>query len=334
MVSRCGSVPALHVAVAGAAAASLLLAVVLMALSSTVHAGTETGEFCPTCPDWTDLDGWLAKKDAYERSQQNGITDPQPATKTAVVEKPEPVYPDSSILTAPGASIDGWVLLDSRSPADYQKGHLPGARNLYWKDTLNGDELNLDATEEALCRDGLNRSDKILIYGDDQDAAYLFWMLSYLGHQNLSLLDGGYDAARSAGMAKETAEPIIPPSNYTIKLIPNLLVNQSNLGPLLNESTVQILDARDFSDYGLAKLTSRALPFEADKLYDNTRVKDAATLDDLLERRSLDRNSTQLVYGTPDAYALFFGLELMGYNATLLQGDWWMETDLTVSNVR
>src|SRR5512139_1297628 len=40
-----------------------------LVFSSTVLAGTENGEFCPTCPDWTDLDGWQAKKDAYEQSQ-------------------------------------------------------------------------------------------------------------------------------------------------------------------------------------------------------------------------------------------------------------------------
>ena len=26
-------------------------------LAMTAMAGTETGEFCPTCPDWTNLDG-------------------------------------------------------------------------------------------------------------------------------------------------------------------------------------------------------------------------------------------------------------------------------------
>jgi len=40
-----------------------------LVLSSTIMAGTENGEFCPTCPDWTDLEGWQAKKDAYEQSQ-------------------------------------------------------------------------------------------------------------------------------------------------------------------------------------------------------------------------------------------------------------------------
>ena len=47
-----------------------LLAVFFLSfLTISAMAGTETGEFCPTCPDWTNLDGWLAKKDAYERAQ-------------------------------------------------------------------------------------------------------------------------------------------------------------------------------------------------------------------------------------------------------------------------
>jgi hypothetical protein len=42
-----------------------------LVLSAPVLAGTENGEFCPTCPDWNDLDGWLAKKAAYDQEQQN-----------------------------------------------------------------------------------------------------------------------------------------------------------------------------------------------------------------------------------------------------------------------
>ena len=42
-----------------------------LVLSAPVLAGTETGEFCPTCPDWSDMDGWLAKKAAYDQEQQN-----------------------------------------------------------------------------------------------------------------------------------------------------------------------------------------------------------------------------------------------------------------------
>ena len=44
-----------------------------LVLSAPVFAGTETGEFCPTCPDWNDMDGWLAKKAAYEQEPQQKI---------------------------------------------------------------------------------------------------------------------------------------------------------------------------------------------------------------------------------------------------------------------
>ena len=43
---------------------------------------------------------------------------------------------------------------------------------------------------------------------------------------------------------------------------------------------------------------------------------------------------TAIVYGTPQAYSLFYSLRLMGYNATLLEGDWWKETKWAVSNVK
>ena len=52
--------------------ASLLAALYLNLILGIALAGTETGEFCPTCPDWTNLDGWLAQKEAYERAQGAG----------------------------------------------------------------------------------------------------------------------------------------------------------------------------------------------------------------------------------------------------------------------
>jgi thiosulfate/3-mercaptopyruvate sulfurtransferase len=81
-------------------------------------------------------------------------------------------------------------------------------------------------------------------------------------------------------------------------------------------------------------LTSAALPLDAPKLYqDNFNIKDAKTLDDILGRR-LDKKKIQLVYGTPQAYSLFYALKLMGYNATLLEGSWWKDTKWDVSVVR
>lgn len=308
-------------------------------------AGTETGEFCPTCPDWTDLEGWLAKKDAYERAQMNGGekhssintnagTDATSKADVAAEEKP-PAYPNAAFITSAMSPFDGLVLLDVREPEDYQSGHIPGARNIYWGDLQDRDTLDPALTESILRKTGINNSDSILIYGgEDEGADFVFWALSYLGHQNLSKLDGGVDAAWSVGIRPEASLPTVGESNYTVHIMPWLQVNKSNNQAILELPQIQILDARDFVDYGKSKFTNISIPLDAEKLYDDSKIKDPQTLGTLLERRDLNKDGVQLVYGTPKAYSLFYGLKLMGYNVTLLEGDWWQKTEWAVSNVK
>jgi thiosulfate/3-mercaptopyruvate sulfurtransferase len=317
---------------------SLFMAVALHCLTGTASAGTETGEFCPTCPDWSNLEGWLAQKEAYERAQQNGHPDRANSTGTSlsIVEKEtEKAYPVPAIITYAGSSMAGRIIVDVRSPEEYRRGHIPGARNVFWKDLIASDSLDPTRAEIALGQAGINSSDHLLIYGgSDEGPAFVFWALSYLGHKNLSLLEGGMEAALAAGIQPETAAQLQRESNYTTSPVTWALVTESSLGSLLNSSHVQILDARDFIEFGRCRLTNASIPFEAEKLRDHEKMRDSADLEDLFGRRGLDRNSTQLVYGTPEAYLLFYGLQLMGYNATLLEGDWWKETKWAVRNVK
>jgi thiosulfate/3-mercaptopyruvate sulfurtransferase len=317
---------------------SLFMAVALHCLTDPASAGTETGEFCPTCPDWSNLEGWLAQKEAYERAQQNGhpaLTNSTGLSVSTAGKEKEKAYPVSSMITYAGSSMAGRIVVDVRSPEDYREGHIPGARNVFWKDLLASDSLDPIRAEIALARAGINSSDPLLIYGgSDEGPAFVFWALSYLGHKNLSLLEGGMEAALAAGIQPETAAQLQWESNYTASPVPWMMATESSLEALLNSSHVQILDARDFIEFGRCHLTKGAIPFEAEKLCDNDKMRDSADLEDLFGRRGLDRNSTQLVYGTPEAYLLFYGLQLMGYNATLLEGDWWEKTKWAVRNVK
>jgi thiosulfate/3-mercaptopyruvate sulfurtransferase len=334
---------------------SLITSITLGALCCTAFAGTETGEFCPTCPDWTNLEGWLAQKDAYEKSQQigayagtsdgnandandannpNNPNNPNNKGSNINIEKGAALYPEQDIIAEAGSFPKGQIILDVRSPEEYRNGHIPGARNIYWKSVQSDGILDPALAENALRKAGINNTDDILICGDsDEGASFMFWALSYLGHRNLSRLDGGMDAAWSAGIKPDTYLPSVRESNYTINIVPWLLVNKSRLETYLKVDNIQVLDARDFADYGRCRLNT-SIPFQPDKLYDDYKIKDVGTLRDLLDMRGLNRNSTQLVYGTPQAYDLFYGLKLMGYNVTVLEGDWWSETNWAVSNVK
>lgn len=322
---------------------SLLAALYINLIMGIALAGTETGEFCPTCPDWTDLDGWLAKKEAYEKAQ--GIGQPvgsqggkinSNAAASLKVDPSANGYPVNKLLTRASIIQKDQVILDVRDSQDYQSGHIPGARSLYWKDMQKGGILDTSLAIEALERAGVNSSDSMLVYGgSDEGEFYAFWALSYLGQKNVSLLDGGADAAWSAGIKKDVSKTTSssPQSNYTARTVPWLLVTPVNLDRLLARSDIQILDARDYTDYGMSMLTN-ASSLSAGMLYDDSKIKDPATLNDLLSRRSLDEKGAQIVYGTPQAYRLFYSLKLMGYNATLLEGNWWMKTKWAVSSVK
>jgi len=342
----------LQEATAAASIISLLAVFFLSFLTITALAGTETGEFCPTCPDWTDLDGWLAKKDAYERAQMNGQQDSSQATvqvngqttNTPAAAKAAPAqeeYAQPDLITNPSSlSVNGdqiaanQVILDVRPGPDYLAGHIPQARNLYWKNLQKEGILDPSSAKEALQQAGVKESDRLLIYGDSGVGAYfVFWTLKYLGQENVSLVDGGADAAFAAGLEFTMNAPSVLPSNYTVRIVPWLLVTPDNLESILEQSDARVLDARDFFEYGQSRLGNESICLSQDKLYENSRIKDARTLEDLFNRR-LEKSGTVIVYGTPQAYSLFYSLRLMGYNATLLEGDWWKETKWAVSNIK
>ena len=140
--------------------------------------------------------------------------------------------------------------------------------------------LDPSRAKEALGRAGVNESDSLLVYGDSgEGAAFVFWALSYLGHKDVSLIDGGRDAARDAGVALTTNAPSPTPTNYTTHIVPWLLVTPEDLEGMLAEADIGIVDARDFSEYGRNRI-NRSLSLSPDKIYDDSMIKDAGTLEE------------------------------------------------------
>ena len=309
-------------------------------LAMTATAGTETGEFCPTCPDWTNLDGWLAQRDAYERAQMNQQNGQQESGQAAippaaVPEKAPESYVRPDLITMPEGLDEEGIVLDVRPEEDYLAGHISGARNIYWRSLQQGGSLDSSLLEKALGEAGIDESQRIIICGssDDEGGPFFFWALSYLGHENISLLDGGVEAAKEAGAFLSTNPAAVEPTNYSASIRPWMLVDPASLKGMLDQSALRILDARDFSEYGKSRLGNGSICLSHDKIYnDGSRIKPPGTLKSLFERRT-NPDDTVIVYGTPQAYYLFYSLRLMGSNATLIQGDWWKETEWAVSNI-
>jgi len=104
-----------------------------------------------------------------------------------------------------------WVLLDCRfdltnpdaGAAQYAAGHLPGARYVHLDHDLSGDKTGsngrhplptIDEMAARFGRLGNGPGVQVVLYDGDigMYAARAWWMLRYLGHDAVAVLDGGY----------------------------------------------------------------------------------------------------------------------------------------------
>jgi thiosulfate/3-mercaptopyruvate sulfurtransferase len=308
-------------------------------LTFVVSAGTESGEWCPTCPDWINFAEWHAWAEkntnpsmASPSMSFSNMNEPEENEAEAVAEVIEEVmvYPAAEHLIRAGSELEGLVVLDVRPEEEYIEGHIIGARNIYWKSVQSDSMLDPYKAMVALREVGVNNSDNVTVWGKLTEASYVFWALDYLGHENLSILDGDI---KDFGSAENTSPSVIE-SNYSINLSPAIMIDQTNLDQQMNRSDIQVLDTRaSFSDYGISHLKG-AIVFPAELVYDEAEsIKSARELDELLNGRGIDPEKVQLAYEGPQACSVYFALKLMGYNATVIDGNWWASSEWAVSSI-
>jgi thiosulfate/3-mercaptopyruvate sulfurtransferase len=79
----------------------------------------------------------------------------------------------------------------------YEKGHIPGAIGWNWSTDLHApvgrDYVDQEGLSALLQRAGIGPETTVVLYGGNNNwfAAYGYWILKYLGFDNLKLLNGG-----------------------------------------------------------------------------------------------------------------------------------------------
>jgi thiosulfate/3-mercaptopyruvate sulfurtransferase len=98
------------------------------------------------------------------------------------------------------------VILDARPPRQYsgeegeeiRKGHIPGARNVFWETTLEGEEIRVwkkrEDLEKLLSESGVTKDKEIVVYSRaGREASHLYFTLKYgIGFPNVRLYRGSW----------------------------------------------------------------------------------------------------------------------------------------------
>jgi thiosulfate/3-mercaptopyruvate sulfurtransferase len=140
----------------------------------------------------------------------------------------------------------------------FDAGHIPGAVFVDLERDLSapprpdrvGGRHPIPAVEqlEAVFRRlGISSGQKVIAYDDPSTGAgfygpHLWWLLRYLGHENVAVLDGGLPAWLAAGGALETAEQRYPVGAFQAKLRPEMVVDAAAVAERSN--TAVLIDSR------------------------------------------------------------------------------------------
>lgn len=158
-----------------------------------------------------------------------------------------------------------WYLLDpAKGEADYSKGHIPNAiylsvdRHLAshpladartgrhplpepaaFEETMNNAGVFGNAT-------GISPDTQVVAYDDagGANAARLWWLLRYFGHENAALLDGGLPQWLKEGRALATDIPKFPRGDFHAQPNRNLMVTKQEMIEKLRKDRALVLDAR------------------------------------------------------------------------------------------
>jgi len=135
----------------------------------------------------------------------------------------------------------------------YRQGHIPGALFAHLERDLSGRKTGKNGRhplpdpqdfEKWLEKTGLTPHDQAVCYdaGNGAMAARLWWMLRWIGHDNVAVLDGGFAKWVNEGRETTLDVPLFTPLNYPIKPRNDLAVDVRSVEKMLGKSL--LLDAR------------------------------------------------------------------------------------------
>lgn len=239
------------------------------------------------------------------------------------------------------------VIIDVRGQGAYTS-HIPGAVHSSWheysdpqataKGLLDPDVARLEKRLQAL---GINHSSDVVVYSNPfdnwGDEGRMFWMLQYLGHKSVKVLDGGWPKW-TAEHRPYQHEPVRPkPGNFKASVQPDVMIDKQELKKLVKSPRrdIVIVDARSVEEYAGKEIDGLPRPGHIPSavnvpwngfLRQDATVKTQSALREMFHAFGMNEQQEIITYclgGLRSAW-VYFLLKLAGYERVRnYPGSWW-----------
>lgn len=236
--------------------------------------------------------------------------------------------------------------------AFYDTGHVPGAIHVDWRTDLRSadahDILGPDEMASFLGSHGITEETTVVVYGDNSNwfAAHLYWQLTYYGHPDVRIMDGGREYWMDYDYPTAT-DPVDPPTveyggTLDPPVKPDVRAYREDVRDALDTETA-FIDVRLPEEFrgditkppGMNEGAMRGghIPgatnvFWAQNVRPDGRFKSPDELRDVYESRGIDPDDDVIVYcriGERSSVTWFVLEELLGYERVRNYDGSWTE---------
>ena len=235
-----------------------------------------------------------------------------------------------------------FVIVDLREPNKYKKSHIPSAINIPISqfhrkiDDIENFVITPLNFQRLASKHGIENHHQLIFYTDEElfNSTRAFWIFDFYGHQQISVLNGGFQKWQQHNYLIENKVNTLPPSNYKVSPMSKQLATKLNTKLAVLSKNKQIIDVRKKQEY-LGK-ESKGKRFGHIPYADNlpwiklvTKADQPYTLiahsklNDAIEN-IYSKQSSVIIYcnGGTESSLLYFALKLVGIESSLYDGSW------------
>ena len=207
--------------------------------------------------------------------------------------------------------------------------YLNGALNINYESFLDrGGALKPVSEIARLLGDaGIESNDSLIITGEcmpcgggPAPAFFTYWLLRYLGHENVRMLQGDPDQWQAAGLNISNSPSVRVKADYLPRIQSDLLATYE----FAAVGGAQIVDARPTRDYEIGHIPEAVnIPYEA--VLENGSLKSNERLQEVFSGIRKDRAVVVYTNVGVEAAITWFALESLRYDARMYSWRDWLE---------